>query len=89
MKPDLFVPVLHGASGERPDEADTLIAAQSVRAALKRLGYRSKILHIDLDPAAVARLAAARPAMVFNLVEALRGDAALAHIAPSLLEHFR
>ncbi len=89
MKPDLFVPVLHGASGERPDEADTLNAAQGARAALERLGYRSEILHMDLDPGPVARLAGARPAMVFNLVEALRGDAALAHIAPSLLEHFR
>ncbi len=88
MSLDLLVPVLHGASSERPDEADTLTAAQCVHAALERLGYRSEILHMDVDPAPIARLAEARPAMVFNLVEALRGDAALAHLAPAFLEHY-
>jgi D-alanine-D-alanine ligase len=88
MTPDLYVPVLHGASAGRPDEADTIVAAECVQAALERLGYRSALLHMDLDGTCIENLAAERPAMVFNLVEALRGDAALAHLAPSLLEHF-
>ena len=49
MTPDLYVPVLHGASAERPDEADTIVAADCVQAALERLGYRSAQVHMDLD----------------------------------------
>jgi D-alanine-D-alanine ligase len=82
------VPVLHGAAADRPDEADTVIAAETIRDSLERLGYRSEIIHLGLDLGALAALAARRPALVFNLVEALAGNGTLAHLAPSALEHF-
>ncbi len=83
-----FVPVLHGAVADRPDEADTVIAAETIRDALGRLGYRSEIVHLGLDLGALSALAARRPVLVFNLVEALAGDGTLAHLAPAALEHF-
>lgn len=85
----VYVPVLHGAAADRPDEADTVIAAQTIQGALERLGYRSDIVHIGLDLGALAALAERKPAVVFNLVEALAGDGTLAHLAASALEHFR
>lgn len=83
-----FVPVLHGAAADRPDEADTVMAAETIRDALDRLGYRSEIVHLGLDLGTLAALAERRPAVVFNLVEALAGDGTLAHLAPTALEHF-
>lgn len=83
-----YLPVLHGAAADRPDEADTIVTAEAVAAALQRLGYDSEIVHLGLDLSVVARLAAAQPALVFNLVEALDGDSALAQLAPAALEHF-
>jgi D-alanine-D-alanine ligase len=83
-----YLPVLHGAAADRPDEADTIVTAEAVAAALQRLGYVSEIVHLGLDLSVVAELAARRPALVFNLVEALAGDSALAQLAPAALEHF-
>jgi D-alanine-D-alanine ligase len=83
-----FLPVLHGAAADRPDEADTIVTAQAVSAALQRLGYDSEIIRLGLDLSAVGALAAAHPALVFNLVEALDGDSALAQLAPAALDHF-
>lgn len=82
-----YVPVLHGATKERPDEQDTLIAAEAVAEALRRLGYRSDLVHLGLDFAGIDVVAERRPLCVFNLVDAINGDASLAHIAPALLEH--
>lgn len=84
-----FVPVIHASLAERPDEADTLIAAQAVYAALQQLGHDSEILALDLDFSLLEKLAGRQPRAIFNLVEAVRGDATLAHLAPALLEHFR
>lgn len=83
-----YLPVLHGAAADRPDEADTIVTAEAVTAALQRLGYDSEILRLGLDLSALAPLAAADPGLVFNLVEALEGDAALAQLAPAALDHF-
>lgn len=83
-----FLPVLHGAAADRPDEADTIVTAEAVAAALRRLGYDSEIVHLGLDLSVVAALAEAQPALVFNLVEALDGDSALAQLAPATLDHF-
>ncbi|MGF1627033.1 MAG: D-alanine--D-alanine ligase, partial [Alphaproteobacteria bacterium] len=83
-----YVPVLHGAAADRPDETDTLIAAEAVAAALRRLGHRSEIVPLALDLGALGRLVARRPALVFNLVEALDGNDGLAHLAPAALDHF-
>lgn len=81
-----YVPVLHGATTERPDEEDTLIAAAAVAAALTRLGYRTDIVHLGFDFTGIEVLARQQPLCVFNLVEAIGGDAGLAHIAPALLD---
>lgn len=83
-----YLPVLHGAAADRPDEADTIVTAEAVAAALQRLGYDSEIVRLGLDLSALAPLAAAGPGLVFNLVEALEGDAALAQLAPAALDHF-
>lgn len=80
-----FIPVIHASLADRPDEADTLIAAEAVCKALKRLGNDSEIIALDLDFSLLETLAARRPRVVFNLVEAVRGDATLAHMAPALL----
>lgn len=82
-----FVPVIHASLADRPDEADTLVAAEAVRAALERLGHETEIIALDLDFAVLEALARRRPLAVFNLVEAVRGDATLAHLAPALLGH--
>lgn len=88
MQHGVYLPVLHGASADRPDEADTLVSALAVCAALNRLGYRSDIVRVGLDLGDIGRLADRQPGLVFNLVEALDGDAALAGIAPTVLDHF-
>ena len=88
MNSSNFVPVIHGAAADRPDEADTIASARAVAAALKRLGYSTQVLRLGLDLGALAGLSGRRPAAVFNLVEALDGDSALAQMAPAALDHF-
>ncbi|MEQ8356203.1 MAG: hypothetical protein RH942_11745 [Kiloniellaceae bacterium] len=88
MSQNGFLPVLHGAAADRPDEVDTIATAKAIAAALQRLGYRSKVIRLGLDLSELAGLAARKPVLVFNLVEALNGDSALAHLAPAALEHF-
>lgn len=75
-----FVPVLHACSNERADEADTLAAAEAVRAALERNGYATDVLRFA--PIAMDELAAREPLAVFNLVEAIDGRAQGALLAP-------
>lgn len=70
-----FVPVVHGAHLDRPDEADTLVAAESVRASLERQGFAAEIIAIGPDLEALTPLVGRRPFVVFNLVEALGGIA--------------
>src|SRR3546814_19005827 len=82
-----YLPVLHGAAADRPDETDTIVTAEAVSAALQRLGYDSEILHLGIDLSVLTRLTAARPALVFNLVAALDGDSARAQPAPAALDH--
>lgn len=84
-----YVPVLHGATMDRPDEEDTLITAEAVVGALKRLGYRTDIVHLGLDFTGLGALARQNPLCVFNLVEAIEGDAGLGHIAPALFDYHR
>ncbi len=88
MNQSNFLPVLHGAAADRPDEADTIVTARAVSAALQRLGYQSEIIRIGLDLGQLSGLASRRPLMLFNLVEALDGDSALAHLVPATLDHF-
>lgn len=83
-----YVPVVHASRGGRPDEEDTIATAGSVSASLIRQGYRSDIIALDLDFSPLSELAARRPLAVFNLAEAVRGDATLGPLVPALLEHF-
>jgi D-alanine-D-alanine ligase len=73
-----FIPVIHGAAVDRPDEHDTILTASAVAASLDRIGYDSEIVVLDPELAALPGLAARRPLVVFNLVEALGGNGALA-----------
>lgn len=82
-----YLPVLHGAAADRPDEADTIVTAKAVAASLRRLGYRSEVVRLGLDLGVIARVAAKHPLLVFNLVEALDGDCALAPLAPAMFDH--
>lgn len=83
-----FIPVIHGRPDDRPDEADTLRNAEVIARALGVLGYDSDIVEVDIDLTSLERLAAKRPLVVFNLVEAIRGDATLGHLASAALDHF-
>jgi D-alanine-D-alanine ligase len=84
-----FIPVLHGASNTRPDEADQLVAAEAVAEALTSLGYLPEIIGLGLDLRSLQDLAARRPATCFNLVDALAGEARLAANVPVLLERLK
>jgi D-alanine-D-alanine ligase len=83
-----FVPVIHGATAERPDEIDTLLAAKAVAASLKRLGFKTDIVRLGLDLRPLSRLAAKEPYAVFNLVEALTADVRMASVVPAVLERY-
>jgi D-alanine-D-alanine ligase len=82
-----LAPVLHGAASDRPDEADTIFAAESVAAALGRLGYDAEILALGLDLSRLASLRNRAPSVIVNLVDALDGDCKLAPMVPLALEH--
>ncbi len=81
-----FVPVLHAATTDRPDEIDTLNAAQAVAGALRQLGHATEIIALDLDLTPLEELPRRRPLTVFNLVDAVRGDTRLAPMVPAVLE---
>ncbi|MCW5752017.1 MAG: D-alanine--D-alanine ligase [Alphaproteobacteria bacterium] len=82
-----FVPVIHGAAADRPDEADTRAAAEAVAQALADIGCATEIMHLDFDLGVLEALGRRRPDAVFNLVEALRGDCALALMVPLMLDN--
>lgn len=81
-----FIPVLHAATRDRPDEIDTLVAAEAVAAALKDLGYSTEIVALSSDLAEIEALPASRPLLVFNLVDAVDGDGKLAPMVPARLD---
>jgi D-alanine-D-alanine ligase len=81
--------ILHGAlaAGANPDEQDVLVQLTAVEDGLGRLGYRPVAVPIDLDlETARLRLDEIRPAFVFNLVESVRGQGRLIHLATALLD---
>ena len=84
MKP-LDIPVLHGASGDAPDELDTLQTARGIREVLVRAGHRSELVHVRRDLGALRDLEGARPDLVFNLVESVAGDSVEAIKVPAML----
>ncbi len=82
----LKIVVLHGATLDRPDEIDTLRTAEGVRDALGQMGHAAELMHVGPDLAALGTLAKRRPDLVFNLVEAIGGDGALAAEVPPALD---
>lgn len=83
-----YIPVLHGGTDLRADELDTIESAKHIASALERLGYRSEVIALDIDFSMVETIAQAKPLVVFNLVESIRGDGRLGHLACAFLEHF-
>jgi D-alanine-D-alanine ligase len=81
-----FVPVLHAATESRPDELDTVVAAESVAAALNRLGFATRIVALSAGLAELDDLLPLRPLAVFNLVDAVKGDGRLAPSVPARLD---
>ncbi len=70
-----------------PDEADVLVQMDAIGAALAELGHESVRVPCTLNLAAAAgAIRAARPQLVFNLVESVGGQGRLAHFGASLLE---
>ena len=56
-----FVPVVHAATEDRPDEIDTIVAAEAVASALKRLGFATRIVALGSDLAELERLRSLHP----------------------------
>ncbi|MFC4269946.1 D-alanine--D-alanine ligase [Sneathiella chungangensis] len=83
-----YIPVLHGGTDLRADELDTIESAKHIASALERLGYRSEVIALDIDFTVVETIAQAKSLVVFNLVESIRGDGRLGHLACAFLEHF-
>jgi D-alanine-D-alanine ligase len=81
-----FIPVLHAATDSRPDEIDTIAAAESVAGALVRLGYATEVIGLDHDLAGIDALIPRRPLLVFNLADAVAGDCRLAPMVPARLD---
>jgi D-alanine-D-alanine ligase len=81
-----FVPVLHAATESRPDEIDTIVAAEAVAAALNRLGFATEIVALAPHLHQLDALPARRPLLVFNLVDAVNGDGRLAPFVPARLD---
>ncbi len=86
LKPHGFIPVVHAATEERPDEIDTLIAAEAVALALAELGFFTDIVAVGLDASEIDALKGRNPSLVFNLVDAVQGDGRLAPEVPAMLD---
>jgi D-alanine-D-alanine ligase len=86
VKPGGFIPVVHAATSIRPDEIDTLVAAEAVAGALATLGFATEIIAVDLNLRDFEALQRRHPILVFNLVDAVRGDGRLAPVIPSLMD---
>jgi D-alanine-D-alanine ligase len=80
--------VLHSdvADDAPPEDQDTLIAARAVSEALRSRGHATALAAFKPDLAALQQtLARERPAVVFNLVEAVFGSGLYAALAPAML----
>lgn len=79
--------VLHSqiAADAPPDERDTLVAAEAVASALMEAGHTAAQAPFVPEPQALAAHVAGFD-LVFNLVESVYGDDALAACAPAMLE---
>ena len=79
--------VLHSdvAADARPDELDTLVAAEAIAAALMEEGHVAVQAPFLPEPAALAARVSGAD-LVFNLVESVYGQDELAMLAPAMLE---
>ena len=85
----MHILLLHDAVSPRgrPDARDTLVQASAVRDALAELGHTPEVIAVGDDLGALSkRLIAARPDLVFNLVESLAGSDATAVAVPAMLD---
>lgn len=85
----MHVLVLHSDVGTDPppDELDTLVAADAVGAALKRLGHSVSLEAFTSDPDHFEHLLRREPTdVVFNLVEGIGGLGQHAPLAPRMLD---
>lgn len=80
--------LLHGVLDPRgrPDEADTLVQAREIGALLEEMGFATAELGLGLDLRPLPDVLRRPPEIVFYLVEALDGRAALQHLPAALLE---
>lgn len=70
-----------------PDQQDALVQVRAVGEALAGRGWDVHALPVGMDLSRMqAGLGAARPSLVFNLVESLGGDGRLVHLVPAVLE---
>jgi D-alanine-D-alanine ligase len=81
-----LVPVLHAATDSRPDEIDTIVAANAVAEALARLGYDTEVIALAPNLRGIDTLRARRPLLIFNLVDAVGGNCRLAPMVPARLD---
>jgi D-alanine-D-alanine ligase len=81
-----FIPVLHAATDSRPDEIDTIVAAEAVASSLTRLGYSTEVVALAPDLRGIDLLPARRPLLVFNLTDAVDGNCRLAPMVPARLD---
>jgi D-alanine-D-alanine ligase len=81
-----FIPVLHAATDSRPDEIDTIVAANTVAESLARLGYATEIIALAPNLRGLETLRARRPLLIFNLVDAVGGNCRLAPMVPARLD---
>ncbi len=73
--------------GAPPDEADVLVQAAAVQAALEHRGHTVKRYACGLDLRGLEEaVGSASPDLVFNLVEGLGGHGRLIHLVPAVLE---
>jgi D-alanine-D-alanine ligase len=81
-----FIPVLHAATDSRPDEIDTIVAANTVAESLARLGYATEIIALAPNLRGIDTFRARRPLLIFNLVDAVGGNCRLAPMVPARLD---
>jgi D-alanine-D-alanine ligase len=81
-----FIPVVHAATEERPDEIDTIITAEAVALALAEIGFLTDIVAVGLDAGEIEDLKGRNPSLVFNLVDAVKGDGRLAPEVLAMLD---
>ena len=85
----MHVAILHNAvsAGDSVADRDVLVQVEAVANALDALGHPRRTITCTLDLADLTRqLDAARPDVVFNLVESLGGSDRLAPLAPAVLD---